>query len=70
MDYPNRMRIKIWGEASVITDDPAFLAQLKDEEYKASIERAIVIKVTAWDVNCPQHIQPRYTLEEINSMQQ
>ena len=67
MDYPNRRRIKIWGEASVITDDAALIAQLKDEEYEVPIERAIKIKVTAWDVNCPQHIQQRYTLEEIRS---
>ncbi|MEM9835331.1 MAG: pyridoxamine 5'-phosphate oxidase family protein [Bacteroidota bacterium] len=64
MDYPNRKRIKIWGEASVITGDAELTAQLSDDDYDAPIERVVIIKVKAWDVNCPQHIQPRYTLEE------
>jgi uncharacterized protein len=65
MDYPNRRRIKIWGEAFIITDDEALIDQLKDEDYEVPIERVIKIRITAWDVNCPQHIQPRYTIEEI-----
>ena len=28
-------------------------------------ERAIVLHVEAWDVNCPQHITRRYTEEQI-----
>ena len=66
MDYPNRRRIKIWGEASVVRIDDDLIDQLRDENYEVPIERAIKIKVTAWDVNCPQHITPRYTSEEIN----
>jgi len=66
MDYPNRRRIKVWGEAEVVTDDEDLTAQLKDEAYDVPIERVIKIKVTAWDVNCPQHIQPRYTIEEMD----
>lgn len=65
MDYPNRKRIKIWGEATVISHDSNLENKLKDVEYEVPIERVIKIKVTAWDVNCPQHIQQRYTLEEI-----
>jgi hypothetical protein len=26
------------------------------EGYKARVERVMLIKVLAWDVNCPQHI--------------
>ena len=65
MDYPNRRRIKIWGEAEVVVDDDELIEQLKDEDYEVPIERVIKIKVNAWDVNCPQHIQQRYTIEEI-----
>jgi len=65
MDYPNRKRIKIWGEASVITGDEDLINHLKDEDYEVTIERVIKIKITAWDINCPQHIQQRYTIEEI-----
>lgn len=65
MDYPNRTRVKIWGEASVIHKDNPELRHIIDEEYGAHTERFIKIKVTAWDINCPQHIQERYTLEEM-----
>ncbi|SHJ40619.1 pyridoxamine 5'-phosphate oxidase family protein [Aquimarina spongiae] len=65
MDYPNRTRIKIWGEAMVIDKNDPELQFLYDEKYGSQLERFIKIKVTAWDANCPQHIQQRYTLEEM-----
>jgi predicted pyridoxine 5'-phosphate oxidase superfamily flavin-nucleotide-binding protein len=66
MDYANRHRIKIWGRARVVEDDPTLLAQLIDSDYKGHPERAIVFTVEAWDANCPQHITPRFTEEEIS----
>ena len=65
MDYPTRSRIKIWGEARIIEKDDKLMEQLKDDDYKAINERAMIITLIAWDVNCPQHITPRYTLEEL-----
>ncbi|MCH8918009.1 MAG: pyridoxamine 5'-phosphate oxidase [Alphaproteobacteria bacterium] len=65
MDYANRRRIKIWGRARVVDDDPALLAGLVDKDYDAVPERAVVFEVTAWDVNCPQHITPRFTEAEV-----
>ncbi len=65
MDYPNQVRIKIWGEAKIVEDNTELVNQLRDEEYKAKNERVILIKVKAWDVNCPQHIKRRFSLEEI-----
>ena len=65
MDYANRRRIKIWGRARVVVDDPALLAGLVDKDYDAVPERAVVFEVTAWDVNCPQHITPRFTEAEV-----
>ncbi len=65
MDYPNRRRIKIWGTAEVIEDDPALLERLVDPDYKAVPERAIVFKLNAWDVNCPQHIPRKFDEDEI-----
>lgn len=56
MDYANRRRVKIWGEAEVVEDDPALLQALMPEDYRARGEQVIRIRVTAWDVNCPQHI--------------
>ncbi len=65
MDYAGRRRIKIWGRARVVEDDPALLDRLVDPGYEARPERAFVFEVEAWDVNCPQHITPRYTEAEI-----
>ncbi len=60
VDYAHRRRIKVWGEARVIDDDPALLAKLMPQGYKARGERVIVMSVHAWDVNCPQHIPQRF----------
>ena len=60
MDYPNRRRVKIWGRARVVEDDAELLARLMPDGYKARPERVFVFTITAWDVNCPQHIVPRY----------
>ncbi len=65
MDYPNRSRVKIWGRAEVLPPDHPLRSDLEDSAYQAHIERIIKITVTAWDINCPQHIQPRFTLEEL-----
>ena len=68
MDYPNRRRVKIWGHAEVIEDDPALLERLVDPAYKARPERVFVFHIEAWDTNCPQHIQPRFTEEEMRPL--
>ena len=56
MDYANSQRIKLWGRARVVDDDPDLVDRLMPAEYRARPERAIVIEIDAWDVNCPQHI--------------
>jgi len=66
MDYPNRQRIKIWGEMEVIEDDPEFIEKLADPAKAALPERVFRFRVEAWDANCPQHITPRYTQAEID----
>ena len=65
MDYAGRRRIKIWGQARFVEDDPDLLARLADDAYDARPERALVFTVEAWDVNCPQHITPRFTEREM-----
>jgi len=68
MDYPNRRRVKIWGRAEFVEDDHELLTRLVDADYDARPERAFVFHVEAWDVNCPQHITPRFTQTEIESV--
>lgn len=64
-DYANRRRIKLWGAARVVEDDSKLLERLRDPGYPGNVERAIVFAVEAWDINCPQHIQPRFTLRQV-----
>src|SRR5262245_9154381 len=65
LDFARRRRIKLWGRARVVEDDPALLARLADPGYRARPERAILFTVEAWDVNCTQHITPRFTEAEV-----
>ena len=65
IDYVNRRRIKIWGEARVVEDDPALIAALMPKDYKAKPEQAILFKITAWDSNCPQHIPMKFDAADV-----
>ncbi|ASF47214.1 pyridoxamine 5'-phosphate oxidase family protein [Methylovulum psychrotolerans] len=70
MDYANRRRLKLWGRVRVVheQDDPSLLARLEVPSYRARVERGIVIEVEAYDWNCPQHITPRYSKPEVDSL--
>ncbi|MDC0833456.1 pyridoxamine 5'-phosphate oxidase family protein [Geitlerinema sp. CS-897] len=65
MDYANRRRLKIWGRAKVECDRPDLVERLRVSGYRAHVERAIVIRVEAWDWNCPQHIPLKYSEEQV-----
>ncbi len=65
MDYSNKTRIKIWGTAAVVDDDEELLASLSDPSYQGRVERALIFTISAWDVNCPQHIEPRFTKAQL-----
>ncbi|MBK7708140.1 MAG: pyridoxamine 5'-phosphate oxidase family protein [Acidobacteria bacterium] len=67
MDYANRRRLKILARAEIVKD-PGTLARLKPEGYAAKIERALIFHIEAFDWNCPQHITPRYTADEVKEM--
>ncbi|WP_117193560.1 pyridoxamine 5'-phosphate oxidase family protein [Rhizobium terrae] len=64
MDYPGRQRLKIFAHAETSVD-PAVLAQVSVEGYRAKVERALVFHLDAFDWNCPQHITPRFTMADI-----
>jgi uncharacterized protein len=65
MDYAQRRRVKLWGRARVVEDDPALLARLWPEGYKARDEQVILFEVEAWDTNCPQHIPQMFHAEDV-----
>lgn len=66
MDYPRRTRLKVLGHARSIDAEsaPELVAELTPEGYPAKVERIFKIEVVAFDWNCPQHITPRYTVDE------
>lgn len=69
MDYPNRRRLKLLGHVRIVAaaQDPALVAALMPQGYKALADRAYVIEVEGFDWNCPQHITPRFTEAEVAS---
>jgi uncharacterized protein len=70
MDYAHQTRLKILGHAEILENTPAakeWIDQLYVEEKDARPERAVLIHVEAYDWNCPQHITPRFTQEELET---
>jgi hypothetical protein len=65
MDYSHRRRVKIWGEARVVDDDPALLQSLMPQGYKARPEQVILFRIAAWDTNCPQHIPQKFDSADV-----
>jgi len=67
MDYPNRRRLKIMARAGVFEaiERPDLIEQLEDSSYDARVERAVLYRIVAFDWNCPQHITPRFSEDEI-----
>ena len=70
IDYVNKTRIKIWGEAEIVEDDPELLASLMPHaaEYRAAPEQLVLFRVKAWDANCPQHIPQRFDREDVEEL--
>ena len=68
MDYPNRKRLKLFGRIRFLgEEDTHTLAALEVADYRARVERGVLIDVEAFDWNCPQHITPRFSELEIEA---
>jgi predicted pyridoxine 5'-phosphate oxidase superfamily flavin-nucleotide-binding protein len=65
MDYANSRRVKLWGRARVVADNPTLIDQLMPKGYRARPERAILFNVEAWDANCPQHIPRKIDASDV-----
>ncbi len=65
LDPARRQRIKLWGRARVVEDDPTLVERLFDAGYLARPERAILFTIEAWDVNCSSHIVTRFSEADI-----
>jgi uncharacterized protein len=65
MDYAHRRRVKLWGEAEIVEDDPALLQSLMPKDYRARPEQVILFRISAWDTNCPQHIPQKFDAADV-----
>jgi predicted pyridoxine 5'-phosphate oxidase superfamily flavin-nucleotide-binding protein len=65
MDYAHRRRVKIWGEARIVDDDPTLLDSLMPKGYRARPEQVILFRIAAWDTNCPQHIPQKFDAADV-----
>lgn len=68
VDYPRRARLKLYAHVETVAPeaDPALTALVTMPDYKARIERIVVLRLDAFDWNCPQHITPRFTEVQVN----
>lgn len=66
MDYAKGQRLKLFGRATTVdtTEDGMPLERLEDSSYRARVEGGVLIRIEAFDWNCPLHITPRFTMEE------
>ena len=69
IDYPSKTTLKIFAKSEIVElkDNPELYGLLDLDDYKFRPDRMIVFHIEAYDWNCPQHITPRYTIEEINN---
>lgn len=67
IDYTSKSRVKLWGTAEIIEDDPELLEQLMPDhnEYRAIPEQVLKFTVEAFDRNCPQHIPQRFEADDV-----
>jgi predicted pyridoxine 5'-phosphate oxidase superfamily flavin-nucleotide-binding protein len=68
IDYRTRQRVKLWGEARVVEGDAGLMAKLMPESYRARPEQVILFTISAWDMNCPQHIPLRFDAAEVEAI--
>jgi predicted pyridoxine 5'-phosphate oxidase superfamily flavin-nucleotide-binding protein len=70
MDYPSQRRLKIWAETTIIkaNEDAELLEKLTMQGYPAKRERIVMLKIQAYDWNCPQHITQRYTQAQLEAL--
>jgi predicted pyridoxine 5'-phosphate oxidase superfamily flavin-nucleotide-binding protein len=65
IDYAQRRRLKIWGEARIIEDDAELISQLMPDDYQARPEQVVLFTVSAWNANCSQHIPQRFEAADV-----
>jgi len=67
MDYANRRRLKLWGDAFVSRD--ANMDDLVVPGLATQRQAMIVFHLKAWDENCPAHIPRRFDEATVAALQ-
>jgi predicted pyridoxine 5'-phosphate oxidase superfamily flavin-nucleotide-binding protein len=67
IDYAHRRRVKVWGTARVVPATDALIAALTEPGYRMRPEQVVLVSVSAWDVNCPQHIPQKLDAGEVQA---
>jgi predicted pyridoxine 5'-phosphate oxidase superfamily flavin-nucleotide-binding protein len=67
IDYATRRQIKIRGTARVVEGDESLMRCLMPAGYRARPEQVMPFTVSAWDLNCPQHIPQRFEAADVKA---
>lgn len=72
LDHLHKTRIKIWGTAEIIENDPELLHSLMpgSNTYPVQADQVFKFTVKAWDINCKQHIPQRIDAEDVGRVLQ
>ena len=65
MDYANKQRVKLWGNIEVSETTPELIEKLTHPKYLAKVERVFIFTLSAWDLNCPQHIPHKVDIRDV-----
>ncbi|MCO5056933.1 MAG: pyridoxamine 5'-phosphate oxidase family protein [Rhizobiaceae bacterium] len=65
VDYAARARLKIYARVEAVPIDNDLAALVAEPAYKAKPERVFMLRLAAFDWNCPQHITPRFTEADV-----
>lgn len=65
IDFMQKQRIKIWGEARIVEGDDALVARLMPKNYRARPEQVLLFTISAWNQNCSQHIPQRFEATDV-----
>lgn len=64
MDYARRRRVKVWGNARIVPVTDDLFAKLAPDP-RAKVEQVVLLTVTAWDMNCSQHIPQKIDAADV-----
>lgn len=70
LDYSTKTRLKIWAETEILDPEKNqdLLEIVSDPGYKAKVDRIVVLHIKGFDWNCPQHITPKFTIDQMKDL--